>query len=87
MAPDTETGTCWACPCGYLAGGDEHACPNCGQPACERGRAGWKLVQQALFLRQYGERAPGAGPYPAETWPDWERRAERYLRMPEADSD
>jgi len=41
-----------------------------------------RLVEQALFLRQYGERPPGA-PHDnlsAETWPDWDRRAEEWLR-------
>lgn len=38
------------------------------------------LLEQALHLRMIGERAPGAGPWPAETWPDWDRRAEAVLR-------
>jgi hypothetical protein len=41
-----------------------------------------KLVEQALFLGMYGERPPGADPRKpeAETWADWYRRAEQYLR-------
>jgi predicted house-cleaning noncanonical NTP pyrophosphatase (MazG superfamily) len=34
------------------------------------------LVAEAFHLRQNGERAPGG----SETWRDWERKAERYLR-------
>lgn len=41
---------------------------------------GVKLLEQALFLQQNGERPPGAPPYPAETWHDWEIRTEAYLR-------
>jgi hypothetical protein len=39
------------------------------------------LLREALFLRQNGERPPGAGEYPAETWHDWETRTEKYLRQ------
>lgn len=40
-----------------------------------------RLIADALFLRQYGERPPGAPIHPdTETWPEWERRAEDYLR-------
>jgi hypothetical protein len=35
-----------------------------------------KLLEEALFLRMNGERAPGGN----ETWHDWEDRAERFLR-------
>ena len=40
------------------------------------------LLEQALFLRMNGERPPGAprGDPAAETWRDWERRAEVFLR-------
>jgi hypothetical protein len=39
------------------------------------------LVEDALFLRMYGERPPGAPPDPhKETWQDWDRRAEAWLR-------
>jgi hypothetical protein len=39
------------------------------------------LVEQALFLRMYGERPPGAPKDPAgETWRDWDTRAEAALR-------
>jgi hypothetical protein len=34
------------------------------------------LLEEALFLRMNGERAPGGN----ETWRDWDRRAEEYLR-------
>ena len=34
------------------------------------------LLEEALHLRQNGERAPGG----SETWRDWDRRAERFLR-------
>jgi hypothetical protein len=35
-----------------------------------------RLLEEALHLRMNGERAPGG----TETWQDWERRAETYLR-------
>jgi hypothetical protein len=35
-----------------------------------------KLAEDALFLRQNGERAPGGH----ETWGEWEARAEQVLR-------
>jgi hypothetical protein len=42
---------------------------------------GRELVEQALFLLHYGERPPGAPVDPAaETWVDWSRRAEIWLR-------
>jgi hypothetical protein len=44
------------------------------------------LVEQALDLCQLGERAPGAGPWPAETWLDWAQRAEAWLRAQPAPS-
>jgi hypothetical protein len=42
------------------------------------------LLEEALFLRQNGERAPGGN----ETWHDWDLRAERLLRslLPEPDA-
>lgn len=43
-----------------------------------------KLLEEALFLRMYGERAPGGN----ETWHDWDLRAETFLRSllpPEAE--
>jgi hypothetical protein len=50
-----------------------------------------KLVEQAYFLRQNGERPPGAprDDQAAETWGEWERRAEAFLRerLAEADPD
>lgn len=46
----------------------------------ETGRAE-RLVEQALHLRMYGERAPGAPTDPtAETWAEWERRAQAWAR-------
>jgi hypothetical protein len=36
-----------------------------------------QLLEEAFFLRQYGERPPGGG---NENWHDWERRAESFLR-------
>lgn len=41
-----------------------------------------RLLEQALFLRQNGERPPGAphGDLEAGTWARWERDAEAYLR-------
>lgn len=40
-----------------------------------------QLVEQALHLRMYGERAPGAPTDPAaETWADWDRRAQAWAR-------
>jgi len=45
------------------------------------------LLETALFLRTLGERPPGApGDPDAETWADWERRCEAFLRaFPPAD--
>jgi hypothetical protein len=43
-----------------------------------------KLLEEALFLRMNGERAPGGN----ETWHDWDHRAETFLRSllpPEAE--
>lgn len=45
-------------------------------------RAAITLLHEALILRMYGERPPGApadNPH-AETWPEWDRRAEAFLR-------
>lgn len=41
-----------------------------------------QLVEDALFLCVNGERPPGAprDDLTAETWADWTRRAEAYLR-------
>ncbi len=40
-----------------------------------------RLLDDALFLRMNGERPPGAPLDPrAETWRDWEHRAELFLR-------
>jgi hypothetical protein len=40
-----------------------------------------KLLTEALFMRMYGERPPGAPEAPeAETWTDWDIRCEAYLR-------
>ena len=46
-----------------------------------------RLLEAALHLRMNGERAPGG----SETWQDWDRRAETFLRgllpaAPSADS-
>jgi hypothetical protein len=39
------------------------------------------LVEEALFLRMYGERPPGAPEdSQRETWADWEKRAETWVR-------
>jgi len=39
------------------------------------------LIEDAFFLRCNGERPPGAPPYlRAETWADWDGRAEDFLR-------
>lgn len=35
-----------------------------------------RLLEEALHLRRNGERAPGGN----ETWRDWDRKAERFLR-------
>ena len=51
------------------------------EPAGVGHRAASVLVRDALFLREYGERPPGAPVDPAgETWNDWEQRAEKWLR-------
>lgn len=34
------------------------------------------LLEEALFLRMNGEYAPGG----TENWPDWDRKAETFLR-------
>ncbi len=41
-----------------------------------------RLLEDALFLRTNGERPPGAprDDLTAETWADWDRRAEGFLR-------
>ncbi len=41
-----------------------------------------ELVEAAFFLRVHGERPPGApkDDPTAETWQDWDRRAETFLR-------
>jgi hypothetical protein len=40
-----------------------------------------KLLSEALFLAESGERPPGAPNDPqAETWADWFRRIEAFLR-------
>jgi hypothetical protein len=41
-----------------------------------------RLLEHALFLRQHGERPPGAPPGDpeAETWRRWDRDAEKCLR-------
>lgn len=40
------------------------------------------LLKDALFLRMYGERPPGAprDDLKAETWSEWDVRCETYLR-------
>ena len=35
-----------------------------------------RLLEEALHLRMNGERAPGGN----ETWQDWDRKAEAFLR-------
>jgi hypothetical protein len=40
------------------------------------------LLLEAFLMRRQGERAPGAPPWPAETWRDWEVRCEAFLRDP-----
>jgi len=45
-----------------------------------------RLLEEALFLRMNGERAPGG----TETWHDWDGRAESFLRSllpPEAEGE
>jgi len=34
-----------------------------------------RLLEEALHLRQNGERAPGGN----ETWRDWDKRADRFM--------
>lgn len=53
--------------------GDGLALPRTGQKEREQAIV---LLEQALFLRQNGERPPGGN----ETWHDWDGRAERFLR-------
>jgi len=71
----------------YLIG-----CRTASQMPYEEDRAGSRrtaraLVADALFLRMYGERPPGAPVDPqGETWAGWDRRAERFLRaVPDAE--
>ena len=44
--------------------------------AVEREGHAAELVEEALHLRMYGERAPGGD----ETWAEWDRKAEAFLR-------
>jgi histidine triad (HIT) family protein len=65
--------------------GDGLALPWTGQAERE-GRAkppAIVLLEEALFLRMNGERAPGGN----ENWRDWDDKAERFLRslLPEPD--
>lgn len=55
-----------------------------GDPSAEQKAI--RLVKDAFFLREMGERPPGA-PYAdstAETWGRWDREAETFLRSLEA---
>ncbi|MFG1794217.1 hypothetical protein [Nocardia sp. NPDC049149] len=45
-----------------------------GKP--ERLTAAVELLEYAMHLRMYGERAPGGN----ETWREWDGRAEKFLR-------
>ena len=50
-------------------------------------RAAVILLREALILRMYGERPPGAprdNPH-AETWRDWDQRTEHLLRHLDGD--
>jgi broad specificity phosphatase PhoE len=48
--------------------------------AGEREVKAYDLLREAFRLRQLGERPPGAPPWPAETWHDWDKRCEEFLR-------
>lgn len=51
------------------------------EEALPQAEAANQLLKDALFLRQFGERPPGAPADPrGETWGDWDVRAERFLR-------
>lgn len=45
-------------------------------PPVVRAQEGADLIEEALRIRMYGERAPGG----TENWHDWEREAEVFLR-------
>jgi len=51
------------------------------RPVSDEDRA-VRLLEQALFLRMYGERPPGAPPGKpeAETWAKWQKDTEAFLR-------
>lgn len=56
-------------------------CAACARMAAKRQRpaetvTAVKLLEYAMHLRRYGERAPGGD----ETWREWHGRTERFLR-------
>lgn len=66
-----------------MIGPDEARCPHCGRPDAPVGGAlmteeseAVRLLKYAFHLRQHGERAPGGN----ETWAQFDRDAEAYLR-------
>lgn len=64
---------------------EEMGCKGCRIPALEKATEeseAVRLVEAAMFLRHLGERPPGAAKDDpeAETWRNWERDAEAFLR-------
>jgi hypothetical protein len=49
---------------------------DCGRVMADDLATAIRLLEAALHLRVNGERAPGGN----ETWRDWHREAERFLR-------
>ena len=64
----------WPAPCTH---DPEHVRPDGARlAATDVLSAARALLEEALRLRMYGERAPGGD----ETWREWDRRTEEYLR-------
>jgi hypothetical protein len=67
----------------WLAGEAEFDFDALWQAVSGRESVSLALLNEAFFIRQHGERAPGGN----ENWRDWERKTETYLRslLPEPD--
>lgn len=80
---DVKMGYCARCH--WFTGDPLLGPPHLADPCPHRTDNAVTLLREALFLRQNGERPPGG----SETWHDWDRRAERFLRgllPPEGDA-
>lgn len=67
----------------WLAGEAEYDFDALWQEVSERQSAALTLLNEAFFIRQHGEHAPGGN----ENWRDWERKTETYLRSLLAEPD